>query len=244
MLPMHSIKVVGVPSALVGLKFRRHRKAVPCIHPASGFAPRQPNQPGVPSSNHMMEDSDAVAVAQAQAGDQDAFGMLVERHSIRLFQMVYRMTGNEQDAEDLVQETFLRAYKQLNRFEARAGFGTWLHRIAANCSLDLLRKRKRLEQRVEAVGSESEEPLSTFSSPAPLPDDQVFHSEVKQKVADVMEQLTPTERTAFVLRHYEGKSIEEIGLALGAGPSATKQSIFRAVQKMRRALEPVLNETP
>ena len=190
-----------------------------------------------------MEDSDAVAVARARAGDQDAFGMLVERHSIRLFQLVYRMTGNEQDAEDMVQETFLRAYKQLNRFESRAGLGTWLHRIAANCSLDLLRKRKRQDERVDAVQLESEQPIPDLSSHAP-PDDQVYHLEVQQKVEAVLEQLTPMERTAFVLRHFEGRSIEEIGRALGTGPSATKQGIFRAVQKMRRALEPVLNLTP
>ena len=116
-----------------------------------------------------MEDSDAVAVARARAGDQDAFGMLVERHSIRLFQLVYRMTGNEQDAEDVVQETFLRAYKQLNRFESRAGFGTWLHRIAANCSLDFLRKRKRQDQHVDPVELDEEEPLSTLSTHAPRP---------------------------------------------------------------------------
>src|SRR3989441_3831790 len=192
----------------------------------------------------MMDDSDAVAVARARAGDQDAFGMLVERHSIRLFQLVYRMTGNEQDAEDVVQETFLRAYTQLNRFESRAGFGTWLHRIAANCSLDLLRKRKRRDQLVDPVELEAEEPIPNLASHAPPQDDQVFHLEVRQKVEAVMEQLTPMERTAFVLRHFEGRSIEEIGRALGTGPSATKQSIFRAVQKMRRALDPVLNLTP
>ncbi len=170
--------------------------------------------------------------------------MLVERHSIRLFQLVYRMTGNEQDAEDVVQETFLRAYKQLDRFESRAGFGTWLHRIAANCSLDLLRKRKRQDQQLDPVELESEESMPTLPSHAPPPDDQVFHLEVQQKVEAVMKQLTPMERAAFVLRHFEGRSIEEIGRALGTGPSATKQSIFRAVQKMRRALEPVLNATP
>jgi len=192
----------------------------------------------------MMEDSDAVAVARARAGDQDAFGFLVERHGIRLFQLVYRMTGNEQDAEDVVQETFLRAYKQLNRFESRASFGTWVHRIAANCSLDLLRKRKRQDQQVDPVELESKEPIPKLSSHAPPPDDQVFHLEVQQKVEAVMKQLTPMERAAFVLRHFEGRSIEEIGRALGTGPSATKQSIFRAVQKMRRALNPVLNATP
>jgi len=191
-----------------------------------------------------MEESDAALVTRTREGDPEAFRVLVERHSIKLFQLAFRMTGNEQDAEDMVQETFLRAYKQLGRFESRAGVGTWLHRIAANCSLDLLRKRKRQDEQVNAIELEAEDTTPTLSSPAPPPDSQVFHLEVRQKVEAVMEQLTPMERTAFVLRHFEGRSIEEIGRALGTGPSATKQSIFRAVQKMRRALEPVLNAMP
>jgi len=191
----------------------------------------------------MMEESDAALVTRAREGDQDAFRLLVERHSVRLFQLAFRMTGNEQDAEDLVQETFLRAYKQLNRFQSRAGLGTWLYRIAANCSLDLLRRRKRRGEQ-ETVEFDSEEALPATLSDAPAPDQQVYHGEVRQKVESVMRELTPMERTAFVLRHFEGLSIGEIGSALGVGPGATKQSIFRAVQKMRRALEPVVNATP
>ena len=191
----------------------------------------------------MMEESDAALVTRAREGDQDAFRLLVERHSVRLFQLAFRMTGNEQDAEDLVQETFLRAYKQLNRFQSRAGLGTWLYRIAANCSLDLLRRQKRRGEQ-ETVEFDSEEAFPAILSDAPAPDQQVYHGEVRQKVESVMRELTPMERTAFVLRHFEGLSIEEIGSALGVGPGATKQSIFRAVQKMRRALEPVVNATP
>lgn len=191
----------------------------------------------------MMEDSDAALVTRAREGDQDAFRVLVERHSTRLFQLAFRMTGNEQDAEDTVQETFLRAHKQLGRFESRAGFGTWLHRIAANCSLDLLRKRKRQDESIDAADADGADPVSALSSGTPTPDQYVFHSEVQQTVEVAMKQLTPMERTAFVLRHFEGKSIEEIGGVLGTGPSATKQGIFRAVQKMRRALEPVVNAT-
>src|SRR2546422_2918682 len=146
----------------------------------------------------MMEESDAGLITRAREGDPEAFRALVERHSVRLFQLAYRMSGNEQDAEDVVQETFLRAYRQLDRFESRAGFGTWLHRIAANCALDLLRKRNRREQLVDPVELEAEEPTPTPSSHAPSPDDQVFHVEVQQKVEAVMEQLTPMERTAFV----------------------------------------------
>src|SRR3954467_5064602 len=84
----------------------------------------------------------AAVIARARQGDSDAFRTLVERHSRRAFQLAYRMTGNEHDAEDVVQESFIRAYRQLSRFEARAHFATWLHRIVANCSVDLIRSRR------------------------------------------------------------------------------------------------------
>ena len=87
-----------------------------------------------------MEDSDSVAVARVKAGDGDAYRPLVDRHSRSVFRLAYRMTGNEQDSEDVVQETFMRAYKQLHRYEARSSFSTWLYRIAANYSLDLVRR--------------------------------------------------------------------------------------------------------
>src|SRR5271168_4348233 len=93
-----------------------------------------------------MEDSDSVAVARVKAGDGDAYRALVERHSRSVFRLAFRMTGNEQDAEDVVQESMLRAYKQLSKFDDRASFGTWLYRIAANCSLDLVRSKKRRSQ--------------------------------------------------------------------------------------------------
>src|SRR5208283_5859166 len=96
-----------------------------------------------------MEDSDSVAIARVKAGDGDAYRALVERHSRSVFRLAYRMTGNEQDAEDVVQETFLRAYKQLSHYESRSSFATWLYRIASNYSLDLIRMRKRHEQKRE-----------------------------------------------------------------------------------------------
>src|SRR5256885_8295391 len=119
----------------------------------------------------MMDESDAALITRAREGDPDAFRVLVERHSVKLFQLAFRMTGNEQDAEDVVQETFLRAHKQLERFESRAGLGTWLHRIAANCSLDLLRKRKRHD--IEGVDPDWMEPACALLSQVLPPDDQV-----------------------------------------------------------------------
>src|ERR1700693_2205572 len=93
-----------------------------------------------------MEMNDIAAVSQARGGDSEAFRLLVERHSRAIFRVAYRMTGNEHDADDVVQEAFLRAYRQIDSFEERANFGTWLHRIAVNCALDLLRARGRMDR--------------------------------------------------------------------------------------------------
>lgn len=188
-----------------------------------------------------MELTDSVAVAQARAGDSGAFRVLVERHSRNLFRLAYRMTGHQQDAEDVVQETFLRAYRQLSKFDDRASFGTWLYRIAANCSLDLIRVRKR---RAEHEPAELEEgapdPIQSLPDAAPTPDRLAMSGEVERKVAGVLNGLSPMERTAFVLRHYEGMCIDDIGRTLGVQPNAAKHSIFRAVHKLRRALEPLV----
>src|SRR5207244_11478118 len=90
-----------------------------------------------------MDAAEAAAVlARARQGDSEAFRALVERYSRTVVRLAFRMTGNEQDAEDVVQEAFLRAYRQLGRFESRANFGTWLYRIVANCSVDLMRSKQ------------------------------------------------------------------------------------------------------
>src|SRR5712691_6737740 len=108
---------------------------------------RMANRLAVSESNlSEMEMTDLAAVSRARGGDADAFRTLVERHSRAIFRVAYRMTGNEHDADDVVQEAFLRAYRQIEKFEERANFGTWLHRIAVNCSLDLLRSRGRHEK--------------------------------------------------------------------------------------------------
>ncbi|HEY3884777.1 MAG TPA: sigma-70 family RNA polymerase sigma factor [Vicinamibacterales bacterium] len=184
-----------------------------------------------------MSHTDAAAVALARDGDSEAFRALVERHSRALYRLALRMTGNCQDAEDVVQETFLRAYRQLGRFESRANFSTWVHRIAVNCSIDLIRARRHLETAhepgdLDALGRASDRP------PAPSPERLLLSTEVQQRVGDAMGSLTAMERAAFVLRHFEGHSIDEISRALGLKANAAKHSIFRAVRKMRIALEP------
>lgn len=188
-----------------------------------------------------MEMIDVATVSRARSGDGEAFRLLVERHSQSIFRVAYRMTGNQHDADDIVQETFLRAYRQLGRFEERANFGTWLHRIAVNCALDLLRARGRLDRQ---FGGDPELAANTATTDQPQPDRLLLSAELRDKVAEAMDQLSGNERTAFVLRHFEGMPVEEISKALGIQVNAAKHTIFRAVKKLRQSLEPFVRPSP
>ncbi len=183
-----------------------------------------------------MHPDDAAAVLRARDGDDEAFRLLVQRHSRGLFRLAWRLTGQQADAEDVVQETFIRAFRQLDRFEARSNFATWLYRIAYNCAIDHLRVRPRHEMAapLEALEGRAPEPHG------PAADELVYATEICGRVQAALAALTADARTAFVLRHYEGCSIAEICGAMGLNASAAKHAVFRAVKKMRLALEPLM----
>ena len=188
-------------------------------------------------------DSDATAVERTLAGDRDAFRILVERHSANVFRLAYRMTGNRHDAEEVVQEAFLRAYQKLGQFAARANFGTWVYRIAANYAIDRMRQRRSEEARREAPGRTTEDgaeiaPVTIFPDSAPSPERLAQSRQLALHMRRALNDLTPAERTAFVMRHWGGSGIEEIAEALKSSTSAAKNTVFRSVQKLRRALEP------
>lgn len=187
--------------------------------------------------------SDAVAVERTLAGDRDGYRVLVERHSRNVYQMAYRMMGNRHDAEEVVQEAFLRGYKKLNQFAGNANFGTWVYRIGANYAIDMLRRRKAEDSRRELPGKETEnglevDPLSQVQDGRPSPERLAGSGELALRMKEALAALTPAERTAIVMRHWEGCAIEEIAVVLKSNGNATKNTVFRAVAKLRRALEP------
>lgn len=185
------------------------------------------------------------AVRLARGGDRDAFRRLVEAHAPAVFRLAYRMTGNESDADDMVQETFLRAWREMPRFDERAAFGTWLHRICANRSIDLLRTRKKWQEVRVPEGAAEERnmthPLTNVSSPDPSPERFARSAQVRERLEPALAALSGMERTTFILRHYEGLGIDAIAEQLGVQKGAARHSLFRAVRKLRRALEPLGN---
>ena len=210
--------------------------------PAASRSPLSASPPGLtaePNSRltNRMPQTDAATVALARDGNSEAFRTLVEGHSRAVYRLALRMTGNAHDAEDVVQDTFLKAYRQLGRFESRANFGTWLHRIAVNCSIDLIRSRPSREAGHDASDLE-QFAAGPAEDGAQTPERLMLSTEVQDRISAAMSALSRMERAAFVLRHFEGQSIEEISRALGLKTNAAKHSIFRAVKKMRLALEP------
>jgi RNA polymerase sigma-70 factor (ECF subfamily) len=198
-------------------------------------------QPSVESAQSIA-DSDALAVERTLAGERDAYRILVERHSHNVFRLAYRMTGNQHDAEEVVQEAFLRAYQKLGQFAARANFGTWVYRIAANYSIDRMRQRKKEEaRRVEPTSGEDgmeNNPMSQVQDAGPTPERLTQSVELRKQMEIALAALSESERTAFVMRHWEGCGIEEIAEVLKSNSGAAKNTVFRAVQKLRQALQP------
>jgi len=182
-----------------------------------------------------MAESDEQIVARVLAGDTGAYRALVDRHGRGLHRLGYRMMANAEDAEDVVQETFLRAFRQIRSFQQESTVRTWLYRIAANYCLDLIRSRKKVAPWPSAPAREWEP-----AEDRPLPDRLAEMQMFQRRLASAMEELTAQERAAFVLRHCEGQSIEAIAEALGVNSNAAKHSVFRAVRKLRVSLAPLM----
>ncbi|MEZ5293090.1 MAG: sigma-70 family RNA polymerase sigma factor [Vicinamibacterales bacterium] len=188
-----------------------------------------------------MHDADRSAIQAVTAGDSQAFRALVDRHGRYVYRVAHRLTGNPSDAEDVAQDAFLKAYRQLGRFESRADFRTWIHRITVNCAIDFIRARRYRETAHDPADLDRDAPDAAAASHAPAPDRQYLSAEIGARVHEGLGGLTALERAAFMLRHVEGCSISEIGAALGLKTEAAKHSVFRAVRKMRLALEPLVD---
>jgi RNA polymerase sigma-70 factor, ECF subfamily len=184
-----------------------------------------------------MEESDDSIRRAVLSGDKDAYRALVSRYSQVVFRVAYRITGNEADADEAVQETFLRAYQRLASFEGRSTMTTWIYRIAANCALNIVARRKP-QTRIGEENDPEERQVQLAESKAG-PDRLLLSREIEAAQQAAMRELTPLERTAFALRHMEECSTEEIAAALNIAPNAAKQAVFRAVRKLRRQLAPL-----
>ena len=199
-----------------------------------------PNAGRLFRSNTGMRNNDQALIRAVLTGDKEAYGVLVERHGESIFRVAFRITESEPDAQEIVQEAFLRGYRSLAGFDARADFRTWIYRIAVNCALQALHKRK--SEAAVPITEEFDEERSgiQLADGGAGPERLLLDREIEHRRHAAMEKMTEDERLAFVLRHLEGRSTEEIAVALDVTPNNARQAVFRAVQKMRRSLAPLL----
>jgi RNA polymerase sigma-70 factor, ECF subfamily len=184
-----------------------------------------------------MAEDEARWIARARAGDAIAFRHLVDANAGALFRVCARITGDRALAEDAVQEALFSAFQHLADFDGRAAFSTWLYRIAVNAALVQVRKRRHREV-AWPVRDENDDTMSfDVTDESPTPDRYATSADIRRDIEAELARMTPIERTAFVLRHQEGRSLQEISAALSLNISASKQAIFRAVRKLRAALE-------
>ena len=170
--------------------------------------------------------------------DKRAFAQLVDQNSDHIYRLALRLTGNPQDAEDVVQETFIKAFNNVESFEGRSKVSTWLYRIATNEALMLLRRRKdgitHIDEGVET--DEGEIMPIQIVDWCCLPEQEIMTEETRQVLQDAALQLSSTNRAAFLLRDVEGLSTQEAAEALDISESALKVRLMRARLQLREAL--------
>ena len=186
-----------------------------------------------------MDMAELDLVRRARRRDAEAFREIVEAHSRSLWRVAFRILGDEAAAEDAVQSAFLSAWRALDRYDDRAQVSTWLYRIVMNAAIDLRRERMRRQALAGALPEDDRGQVKVRSSAAD-PHQEAMWRQLAERAREVIARLPEVERTAVVLRHFEGCTTAEIARALGYDESAAKQAVFRAVRKLRAALVPLM----
>ena len=196
------------------------------------------------ASPRVIEQSESALVTAAKAGDYDAFEQLVNRYEHKIYRLGLNITGNPEDAEDVLQEAFLKAFENLPRFREDSRFYTWIVRIAVNQALMKLRKR-RTDKSVsldDPIEEDGEVIPRDFADWKPNPEQLLGRTETRETLEKAIQNLSPSFRTVFMLRDVEGLSTEETAEMLGLTISAVKARLFRARLRLREELSQVFKE--
>jgi RNA polymerase sigma-70 factor (ECF subfamily) len=177
-------------------------------------------------------------IREAQRGERTSFDALVRRYDQSVLRLALHMLGNEQDAQDVHQEAFLKAYRHLANFRFECSFYTWLYRIVTNLCLDHLRRRKsRREDPATVLDSHGDEMdlMSNVSDTRAManPARELDRKLMGQSINQALDKLTPRERTVFELKHYQGLKLRTIGEMLSTTEETAKNTLFRATRKLR-----------
>ena len=180
-------------------------------------------------------------IRAAQRGDRSAFDALVRRYDRSVLRLALHMLGNEQDAQDVHQDAFIKAYRHLSNFRFECSFYTWLYRIVTNLCLDQLRRRKSRKEDpstvLDAAGEEMDLMANLQDERATAnPARELERKNMNAAIQSALDSLTPRERTVFELKHYQGLKLRTIGEMLSTTEETAKNTLFRATRKLRARL--------
>jgi RNA polymerase sigma-70 factor (ECF subfamily) len=185
---------------------------------------------------------DLVLVRRCQKGDALAFEQLVIKYRSKVFSMIYGMVQNEQDAWDLAQEGFIKAWRSIHRFKGQASFYTWLYRIVTNVAIDSLRRKgfKKTAEFDDQIAANEVEPGSkTVPTPDPLPHQGLEREEIRQRIEQAISKLSPEHRAVIVMKEIEELQYNEIAEALGCSIGTVMSRLFYARKKLQTLLKDV-----
>ena len=180
--------------------------------------------------------TDEELVARSRSGDADSFNQLISRWERPIYALAYRVIGREEDARDVTQETFLRAFRGLSAFKGQAKFSSWLYRIALNLCRDWIRRKKRSPMAILPEDVELED-LASDAGPTETVEDLVSRRELSELVEAAMARLPEEQRTAIILKEYHGMTFQEIADLQGCPLSTVKTRLSQGLSVLRRELE-------
>jgi RNA polymerase sigma-70 factor, ECF subfamily len=178
---------------------------------------------------------------RVRRGDVDAFEHFVRTYQKRIYRLVYTLLRDPADADSVTQDVFIKAYRAARDFKGESTFETWLTRIAINTVRDVARKKKPTvpfsQLRAEDEEASSDLPHGLDPGAGTSPEREMMSRDIRRRIAEALLSLSPRQRTVFVMKHYEEKTIAEIGFATGLDAGTIKSHLFRAARKLRAKLE-------
>ena len=196
----------------------------------------------IDAENTTVDTEDIELVKRCQGGDTKAYNELVTRYRGKAYAMIYNMVRNEQDAWDLAQDGFLKAWKSIASFRGQSAFYTWLYRIMTNVTIDWLRKKQiqggtEFDDTLEL--SHVEPGSATMPKAEPMPDEKMEHAEIRKRIDGALKKLSPEHRTVIVMKEMDGLQYNEIAEALGCSLGTVMSRLFYARKKLQTLLKDV-----
>ncbi|GAJ98895.1 LOW QUALITY PROTEIN: RNA polymerase sigma factor SigW [Geomicrobium sp. JCM 19055] len=190
-----------------------------------------------------MDDWLNQCIREVKAGETEAFAQIVDAYKDKVYQVAYRMVGNAQEAQDVSQEAFIRAYTNIERYDVNRKFSTWLFRIATNLSIDRLRKKKPdFSLDAEVNGAEGLMVTPNLLQQMALPDEQVVTLEWQASIQNEIDTLPPKYRAAIILKYMEDLSLQEMSEILDLPVATVKTHVHRGREALRKKLKKMVTK--